>query len=65
MAYIFLFLQMGIPSYGMNSVLTLSQIGGYKGYGLALMVEVFCGILADATWGPNIRSWQVHLSDQS
>lgn len=32
---------------------------GYKGYGLALMVEVFCGILADAAWGPNIRSWQV------
>jgi len=27
---------------------------GYKGYGLALMVEVLCGILADAAFGPNI-----------
>lgn len=32
--------------------------GGYKGYGLALMVEVFCGILAGANYGPNIRSWK-------
>ena len=23
------------------------------------MVELFCGILAGATWGPHIRSWQV------
>ena len=27
---------------------------GYKGYGLALIVEVLCGILADAAFGPNI-----------
>lgn len=33
---------------------------GYKGYGLATMVEVFCGILAGAAYGPNIRQW---LSD--
>ncbi len=31
--------------------------GGYKGYGLAMMVEVFCGILAGAAVGPNIRRW--------
>ncbi|XP_013772479.1 uncharacterized protein LOC106457588 [Limulus polyphemus] len=30
---------------------------GYKGYGLAIMVEVFCGLLAGATYGPNIRRW--------
>ena len=28
--------------------------GGYKGYGLALVVEVLTGILADAAFGPNI-----------
>jgi LDH2 family malate/lactate/ureidoglycolate dehydrogenase len=28
--------------------------GGYKGYGLALIVELLCGILADAAFGPNI-----------
>jgi len=32
--------------------------GGYKGYGLALMVEMFCGILSGAHWGPHIRKWQ-------
>lgn len=30
---------------------------GFKGYGLAVMVEVFCGILSDAAFGPNIRRW--------
>lgn len=33
-------------------------VGGFKGYGLAMMVEVFCGILADAAFGPNIRKWK-------
>ena len=32
-------------------------LGGYKGYGLAMMVEVFCGILAGAAVGPDIRKW--------
>ena len=32
--------------------------GGFKGYGLAMMVEVFCGILADAAFGPDIRKWK-------
>ncbi|TMS35061.1 hypothetical protein L596_002537 [Steinernema carpocapsae] len=31
--------------------------GGYKGFGLALLVEVFCGILGGAHWGPNVRKW--------
>jgi len=31
---------------------------GYKGYGLAMMVEVFCGILAGAEFGPRIRLWK-------
>ncbi|TPP67481.1 putative oxidoreductase YjmC, partial [Fasciola gigantica] len=30
---------------------------GYKGYGLGMVVELFCGILADAAYGPNIRRW--------
>jgi len=30
----------------------------YKGYGLALMVEMLCGILAGSEFGPNIRSWK-------
>lgn len=31
---------------------------GYKGYGLALMVEILCGILTGSKFGPNIRKWQ-------
>ncbi|XP_068595524.1 uncharacterized oxidoreductase YjmC-like isoform X2 [Brachionichthys hirsutus] len=33
--------------------------GGYKGYGLGMMVEVFCGILAGAKYSNNIRTWKV------
>uniref|UniRef100_A0A914WBF9 Malate dehydrogenase n=1 Tax=Plectus sambesii TaxID=2011161 RepID=A0A914WBF9_9BILA len=31
--------------------------GGYKGYGLSAMVEIFCGILGGAHYGPNVRKW--------
>ncbi|KHJ48592.1 malate/L-lactate dehydrogenase [Trichuris suis] len=31
---------------------------GYKGYGLATMVEVFCGILSGANYGKHIRRWK-------
>jgi len=31
---------------------------GYKGTGLAQMVEIFCGVLAGADFGPNIRRWK-------
>ncbi|XP_074034221.1 uncharacterized oxidoreductase YjmC [Leptinotarsa decemlineata] len=30
---------------------------GYKGYGLGMMVEIFCGILSGSKYGPNIRKW--------
>ncbi|CAM9460012.1 unnamed protein product [Lampetra fluviatilis] len=32
--------------------------GGYKGYGLGMMVEVFCGIMAGATYSKNVRTWR-------
>ena len=32
---------------------------GYKGYGLALLVEIFCGILSGSAWGPQVRKWKV------
>lgn len=31
---------------------------GYKGYGLATMVEILCGILSGSQFGPNIRAWR-------
>lgn len=35
------------------------ETGGYKGYGLGMMVELFCGILAGAHYSNNIRTWKV------
>ena len=32
------------------------ETGGYKGYGLALVVELLTGILAGASFGPNVAS---------
>ncbi|XP_041365965.1 uncharacterized oxidoreductase YjmC-like [Gigantopelta aegis] len=34
------------------------ECGGYKGYGLGMMVEVFCGILGGSAFGPNVRKWK-------
>jgi len=33
------------------------ETGGYKGFGLALMVEVLCGVMTGGTWGPGVRAW--------
>ncbi|MPC41114.1 uncharacterized oxidoreductase YjmC-like isoform X1 [Portunus trituberculatus] len=30
---------------------------GYKGYGLGMLVEVFCGIMSGGQYGPNVRKW--------
>lgn len=30
---------------------------GYKGYGLAFLVEILSGILSGACYGPNVRKW--------
>lgn len=34
------------------------QSGGYKGYGLAMMVDVLCGMLSGSTYGPNVKKWK-------
>jgi LDH2 family malate/lactate/ureidoglycolate dehydrogenase len=35
----------------------LLPIGGYKGYGLALAVDLFAGLLADASYLTHVHSW--------
>ena len=40
----------------------ISIAGGYKGYGLGMLVEIFCGILSGSAWGPNIRQWKSYDS---
>lgn len=37
---------------------------GYKGYGLALMTEIFCGIMAGGKYGPNVRKW-MHSTEEA
>lgn len=36
---------------------------GFKGYGLAMMVETLCGILGDANYAHKIRRWGTTQED--
>uniref|UniRef100_A0A2C9KQK3 Malate dehydrogenase n=1 Tax=Biomphalaria glabrata TaxID=6526 RepID=A0A2C9KQK3_BIOGL len=47
---------------GLNPLGGLEETSGYKGYGLAFMVELFCGILSGSTFGTNVRHWAGHSS---
>jgi LDH2 family malate/lactate/ureidoglycolate dehydrogenase len=38
---------------------------GYKGYGLTFMVEILCGILGNAKYGPNIRTWHTGVGESN
>lgn len=42
-----------------NSAYACVSAGGYKGFGLGMMVEVFCGMLAGSEYSRNIRTWRV------
>jgi len=46
------------PSGGLLIEMSFYLSGGYKGYGLAMMVDVFCGVLSGSAFGTNIRDWQ-------
>lgn len=37
--------------------------GGYKGYGLGFIVELFCGILSGSAFGSNVRKWKDHSKE--
>ncbi|KAL8584646.1 hypothetical protein ACOMHN_002375 [Nucella lapillus] len=50
--------QVVIEGGGLMPLGGTEMTGGYKGYGLAMLVEILCGILADADYGPNIRKWR-------
>ncbi|PAF21325.1 ureidoglycolate dehydrogenase [Terribacillus saccharophilus] len=44
----------GAPVTDPNKVVSLSPFGGPKGYGLAVIVDIFSGLLAGAAFGPHI-----------
>jgi len=37
----------------------LLAIGGYKGYGITLMVDLLTGVLADSAYGPRVKGMEV------
>lgn len=41
------------PAIGMDGLML--PLGGYKGYGLALMIEVLCAMLTGADYGPHLN----------
>ena len=45
--------------YWLSSSIFILRIVRYKGYGLGLMVEIFCGILSGSAWGPSVRKWKI------
>jgi len=50
----------GIPTTDPKTALEgfLLPVGGHKGYGLALMVDLFAGLLSNASYLTHIQSWQ-------
>ncbi|MCM8790602.1 MAG: Ldh family oxidoreductase [Candidatus Omnitrophica bacterium] len=44
----------GVETTDPHKITTLLPIGGYKGYGLSLMIEVLCSLLTGMPYGPNI-----------
>ncbi|CAF1349869.1 unnamed protein product [Adineta steineri] len=59
----------GVPVTKPQEVQGLLALGGpeessgYKGYGLAMMVEILCGILSGSHFGPWIRSWKASTTE--
>ena len=55
--------EIGLPTTDPNAALrgTLLPIGGPKGYGLALMVDVLSGLLSGSQCGPNVKTFHEPL----
>lgn len=55
----------GVVTTKPNEAAWLLPVGGYKGYGLASMVEVLCGIMGGMAWGRHIPAMYKHPMDQA
>ena len=44
---------------------SLLPIGGYKGYGLALAIELLCSALSEGNFADGISSWTMHPESQA
>lgn len=54
----------GAPTTDPNAVACLLPLAGYKGYGLALLIELFCGPLNGMPYGPHIPPMYGDLSQR-
>lgn len=52
----------GVPTDNPNEALSgmLQTIGGYKGYGLALAVDMLAGVLSGAAYLNHVKAWDKH-----
>lgn len=46
------------PGGGLLPLGGVEECGSYKGTGLSMMAELFCGMLAGASFGKNVRQWR-------
>lgn len=46
----------GVPTTDPHAVEAMTPFGGYKGYGLALVIDVLTGVLMNARFGPHIHA---------
>jgi ureidoglycolate dehydrogenase (NAD+) len=54
----------GNPTTDQNAEAHLSHFGGYKGYGIATVVEIFTSILTGSNYGPNITPMFSNLEEK-
>jgi LDH2 family malate/lactate/ureidoglycolate dehydrogenase len=55
----------GIETTDPDEVTTLLPIGGYKGYGLSLMVEILCSLFTGMPYGPHIpKMFEAPMSEK-
>lgn len=55
----------GIETTDPDKISMLLPIGGYKGYGLSLMIEILCSILTGMPYGPQIsKMFEAPLSEK-
>ena len=46
------------PGGGLLPLGGVEECGAYKGTGIAMMTELFCGIMGGASFGKNVRQWR-------
>ena len=54
----------GRPVTDPHAARSLAPAGGYKGYGLGMMVEILCALLTGGPWGPDIKAMYQDLTAQ-